>query len=160
VAIATSTSKYLNSAEVEKQVRSYFKEVPAMVEIARCESKFRQYNDSGTVLRGGAGAGMVGVFQFYESIHAPAAKALGQDLTKLDGNLAYARHVYDTQGTTPWNSSRDCWQTTAYRTAAASTLTVTDEATRAKLLEQISTLTKLIAQLQKQLAHQRALLKS
>src|SRR5690606_12508644 len=75
-ATATSADEltYLNSRAVEEKVRDYFADTPVMVEIARCESKFRQYTDSGQPLRGGSGGGMVGVFQFFESIHQNAAK--------------------------------------------------------------------------------------
>lgn len=151
---------YYNPITIEARVREYFKEAPRMIEIARCESKFRQYTDSGNPLRGPGG--MVGVFQFYESIHAPGALALGFDITTLEGNLGYAKHVYNTQGLTPWNSSRWCWDVPTVAPAPAATLatpitpapalsahTVTN---RAALQEQILTLTKLIALLQKQLA--------
>jgi hypothetical protein len=146
-----------DQAAVEAKVRDYFKDAPDMIEIARCESKFRQYTDSGNVFRGGMSGGMVGVFQFFESIHAPGAKALGLDLTTLDGNLAYAKHVYETEGTTPWNSSQDCWDTKPLLGAATTTLIVSDSTSQAKLLEQIATLTKLIALLQKQLNAQKTL---
>lgn len=95
---------------VEERVREYFADIPVMVEIARCESKFRQFTDSGAVLRGGADGGMIGVFQFYEVVHASTALGLGFDLTTLEGNLAYARHLYVQQGTTPWDSAAACWQ--------------------------------------------------
>lgn len=131
-------------AEVEKTVREYFKDTPVMAEIARCESKFRQFTDSGNVLRGGSGGGMVGVFQFYESIHAGAAKKLGYDLSTLEGNLAYAKHVYTNEGTAPWNSAKYCWDVPLPK----ATVTTAD---RDALLEQIETLTKLISLLQKQL---------
>lgn len=115
VVAATTTAalndelQYLSPIAVEAEVREYFADTPVMIEIARCESKFRQYTDGGSVLRGGSGSGMIGVFQFFESIHTGAAADLGYDLTSLDGNLAYAKHIYDTQGTTPWNSAKSCW---------------------------------------------------
>ena len=154
-ATVTSTKPivvFADQVAAEKKVREFFKATPAMVEIARCESKFRQYTDSGNPLRSN---GMIGVFQFYESIHAPGAKALGLDLATLDGNLGYAKHVYETEGTTPWNGSRFCWETASYPNVAASTVTVSSDAHRAKLLEQIATLTKLITLLQKQLNAQK-----
>jgi hypothetical protein len=135
-------TKYITLAESEKLVRGYFKDIPVMIEIARCESDFRQFADSGDVLRS---AGMIGVFQFFESIHTTGAKALGFDLATLEGNLGYAKHVYETQGTTPWNGSSYCWKTSA-------PTTVTSTVKREKLLAQISTLTKLISTLQKQLS--------
>lgn len=139
----TTTPTITTQAESEKRVREFFKDTPVMIEIARCESKFRQFTDSGNPLRS---AGMIGVFQFYESIHAPGAKALGFDIATLEGNLGYAKHVYATEGTTPWNGSRYCWETATIITP-----------NRAALLQQIDTLTKLIALLQKQLETKRAL---
>jgi hypothetical protein len=137
-------TNYFVRTEAEKRVREYFKDTPVMIEIARCESNFRQYTDAGTVLRGGDSGGMVGTFQFFESIHATPAKALGFDITTLEGNLAYAKHVYTNEGTTPWNPAKHCWGTTASSTAST--------ADREKLLEQIATLHKHIAKLQKKLA--------
>ncbi len=75
-----------------------------MVQIARCESNFRQYTDSGKPFRGGANGGMVGVFQLYEKVHTAGAHALGFDITTLEGNIGYARHIYEQEGTTPWAS--------------------------------------------------------
>lgn len=95
----------------EETVRDYFKEIPVMIDIARCESKFRQFNADGSVLRGGRGGGMVGVFQLYDSIHRSTATALGFDIATLEGNLAYAKHLYIQSGTAPWNSAKACWKT-------------------------------------------------
>ncbi|MCU0677957.1 MAG: hypothetical protein MUF19_00010 [Candidatus Pacebacteria bacterium] len=99
----TSVTK-LTPAEIEAKVRTYFADTPVMIEIARCESKFRQFTDAGNVFYGGADKGMVGVFQFYEIIHQSAALALGYDLATVEGNLGYAKHLYTLQGTTPWRS--------------------------------------------------------
>lgn len=103
-AVTKSTTTKLTPAEIETKVRTYFADVPVMIEIAKCESKFRQFTDAGSVFYGGAGGGMVGIFQFYEAIHKNAALALGFDLTTVDGNLGYARHLYGVQGTKPWVS--------------------------------------------------------
>ena len=104
-ATSTATSSPIqNQVMVEKRVRDYFADTPVMIAIARCESNFRQFTDSGMPFRGGMGGGMVGVFQFYEKIHAAAALSRGFDLTTLEGNLGYAKYVYSQQGTTPWIS--------------------------------------------------------
>jgi len=94
---------------VEETVREYFADIPVMIEVARCESKFRQFTDSGNVMRGGVGGQMVGVYQFFDQYHESPADELGFDIETVEGNLAYARHVYDLEGTDPWNSARDCW---------------------------------------------------
>lgn len=95
--------------DVESRVRQYFANTPVMIEIARCESKFRQYSDSGNPLYGGYGARMVGVFQIYENIHGSFAKEKGMDIQTLEGNLAYGKYLYDREGTQPWMSSFPCW---------------------------------------------------
>jgi hypothetical protein len=99
--LATTTA--VSRIESEKIVRAYFADIPAMIEIARCESNFRQFTDAGNVFRDASGD-MVGVFQFYEISHTAAAETLGFDLTTLDGNMKYARHLYEVQGTNPWRS--------------------------------------------------------
>lgn len=138
------TIPHLTPVEVELRVREYFKEAPVMIEIARCESKFRHYTDGGSVLRGGVDGDMVGVFQFYEAVHAAGAAGLGYDLATLEGNLAYAKHIYESQGTAPWSSSSSCWN------VAASPI-VSTEVDRVVLLKKIELLTQLIVLL-KQLA--------
>jgi hypothetical protein len=51
----------------------------------------------------------VGVMQINEYYHGKAAQKLGIDLHTLDGNLEYAKYLYDTQGTNPWSASAPCW---------------------------------------------------
>ncbi len=104
VASTTASTTVLTPTEIEAKVRTAFADTPVMIEIAKCESKFRQFTDAGNVFYGGAGGGMVGIFQFYESIHKTAAAALGYDLATVDGNIAYAKHLYKEQGVTPWQS--------------------------------------------------------
>lgn len=143
-ATKATTTTPLTQAQTEAKVRDYFKDTPVMIEIARCESKFRQFTDSGSVLRGGSASGMVGIFQFFESIHAPIAKKLGHDLTTVDGNLAYAKHLYTSEGTGPWASAKSCWE-------VAPTTVVKTPATRAELeakIKQLTQLIKLLRQLQ------------
>lgn len=100
--VSTSSSPIHDRVAIEKRVREYFVDAPIMVEIARCESNFREFNDNGSVFRGGAGGGMVGVFQFYEQVHKAAALNLGFDLSSLEGNLGYAKHLFINSGTAPW----------------------------------------------------------
>lgn len=108
VPVVASAQVGLN-VDVESKVREYFSDTPVMIEIARCESKFRQYTGSGNPLYGGYGAGMVGVFQIYEDVHGAFAKGKGMDIQTLDGNLAYGKYLYEREGTQPWMSSFPCW---------------------------------------------------
>lgn len=104
VASTTASTTKLTPVEIEAKVRAAFADVPVMIEIAKCESKFRQFSDAGNVFYGGVGGGMIGVFQLYESIHQPVAAVLGYDLATVEGNIAYARHLYNESGTGPWQS--------------------------------------------------------
>ncbi len=142
---STAFANTTTSPSVEAAVREYFADIPVMIEIARCESKFRQFADSGNVLRGGVGNQMVGVFQFFDRYHTSPAYELGFDIETLEGNLAYARHIYMSEGTTPWNSARACWDVPSLDSSSPTTLTAStdiDAILRQKiaLLQQIITL--------------------
>ena len=110
-----------NQADVSRAVAEYFADIPVMYEIAKCESNFTQYNPSGTVLNGGSG-GMLGVFQINGSVHKTFALSLNDDITTLQGNMAYARYLYQSDGTDPWISSEPCWGGIDAASAVASIL--------------------------------------
>ncbi|MFA5021549.1 MAG: peptidoglycan-binding protein [Patescibacteria group bacterium] len=95
----TATTTLPTLVQTEAAVRSYFAQIPAMISIAKCESGFRQYTSNGTPLHNHQ---YVGVFQIDENIHADFASSLGMDIYTLDGNLAYAKNLYDNSGTKPW----------------------------------------------------------
>ncbi len=151
--VATSTTPApLTQNEVEKRVREYFSDIPVMIEIARCESEFQHQNNDGSVLHGGFNNSMVGVFQFYKVVHTKDALALGLDLENLDDNLAYARHLYDTTGTSPWNSSRSCWKNSVTSSTVHTTSTDAELHKKIELLTQIIALLEQILQLQSKIA--------
>lgn len=93
---------------VEREVRDRFADASVMIEIARCESGFRQFNEAGEPLKN-PGSTATGVMQIMASLHRDSATKMGHDIDTLDGNLAYAEVLYETSGTTPWDASRDCW---------------------------------------------------
>lgn len=95
---------------LEEYIRDYFKDTPVLAEIAKCESRFRHLGMNGKVLRGELTAEDMGVMQINSFYHEDRAKALGFDLHTLDGNLAYAKWLYNKEGTAPWYSSSKCWQ--------------------------------------------------
>jgi hypothetical protein len=105
----TSSGTSVAKAVVEARVREYFSDVPVMANIAWCESKFTHSDRNGNVLRGIV-ASDVGVMQINEYYHTQTAHKLGIDLHSLTGNLAYARYLYEREGTRPWNSSAHCWK--------------------------------------------------
>lgn len=94
---------------VETQVRQYFSDIPILVEIAECESRFRQYDHNGDVLHGEENRQDIGVMQINERFHLEDSINLGLDIYSLNGNLAYARHLYEKFGVAPWKYSKKCW---------------------------------------------------
>jgi hypothetical protein len=110
-----SQEKIENLMTVEEYVRGYFSDIPVMIEIAKCESRFRQYDKNGEVLRGVVNSLDRGVMQINEYYHLETAEKLGYDLLTIEGNTAYARYIYEKSGVKPWVSSSPCWgKTTAY----------------------------------------------
>lgn len=100
---------------VEEYVRNYFSDIPVMIEIARCESRFRQHDKNGDVLRGEKNSADRGVMQINEYFHDGNSDKLGYNILTLEGNTAYARHLFEKYGVKPWKSSAKCWgKTTAY----------------------------------------------
>ncbi len=93
----------------EAYVKNYFSDTPILAEVARCESQFRQTDKSGRVIRGKANRYDVGVMQINELYHLDKSKNLGYDIYTTEGNLAYARYLYEKEGARPWMASSGCW---------------------------------------------------
>lgn len=94
---------------LESFVREYFADNPVLAEIAKCESRFRHFGKNG-VLRGDYDWNDLGVMQINERYHAERAEKNGFDIHTLEGNLGYARWLYEREGFQPWKSSRACWK--------------------------------------------------
>lgn len=103
---AAEVSKPLTTEEI---VTEYFSDLPIMVDIARCESRFRQVDKNGKIIRGEANAYDVGVMQINEMYHLEKSKKLGMDIYTLEGNMEYARYLYEKEGARPWLASSKCW---------------------------------------------------
>lgn len=100
---------------VEEYVRNYFSDIPIMIEVAKCESRFRQYDENGEVLRGEQNSLDRGVMQINEYYHNENSEKLGFNIMTLEGNTAYTRYLFEKYGVKPWMSSSKCWsKTTAY----------------------------------------------
>ena len=93
----------------ESYIRHYFADLPMLIDVAYCESTFRQHDKYGNVLRGKVNKEDVGVMQINVYYHLEDAESLGYDLLTLEGNTAYARMLYKKQGSVPWRSSSKCW---------------------------------------------------
>jgi hypothetical protein len=98
-----------NMMSTEQYIRQYFSDIPIMIQIAKCESTFRQLDSDGDIHRGKVNNEDVGVMQINEHYHLDQSLDKDYDIYTIEGNTAYARDLYMRQGTTPWNSSRACW---------------------------------------------------
>ena len=98
-----------DSKNVEKFINDYFADIPVLTQIAKCESRYRHLNSNGDVLKGEENIYDRGVMQINVLYHADIAEKLGLDIHDLDGNVAYARYLYEKQGAKPWMSSSACW---------------------------------------------------
>ena len=98
-----------NIMSTEQYVRKYFSDVPIMIQVARCESQFRQLDSDGEIHRGVVNPADVGVMQINEHYHLDKSVEENYDIYTLEGNTAYARKLYEKQGTAPWKSSKPCW---------------------------------------------------
>lgn len=98
-----------SSKVVEQYVQDYFRDIPILVQIAKCESRFRHFDKNHKVIRGEANSQDVGVMQINEKYHLERSEKLGYDIYSIEGNMAYARRLYEKEGTVPWASSSPCW---------------------------------------------------
>ena len=98
--------------DTETAVRSYFSDIPVMIQIAKCESTFQHTLPDGTILRGRVDSADTGVMQINLRYHAEKARKLGLNLENMYDNMVYARNLYERLGTKPWASSASCWSHT------------------------------------------------
>jgi hypothetical protein len=104
--VATST------ASVTSQIETAFSGYGQLRRICSCESHLTQFEKDGvTVLHGRENPKDLGICQINELYHGEQAKKLGFDLYSLIGNVAYAKHLYESEGTKPWVWSESCWKT-------------------------------------------------
>jgi hypothetical protein len=81
---------------------------PELKRIAVCESGGRQFNDDGTVLAGVVNPLDRGRFQINAFYHRDTANSLGFDIETEEGNIAYAKWLYNKEGAKPWLASFAC----------------------------------------------------
>lgn len=108
----TAVAEKVAISDTESIVREYFKDIPVLIQVARCESHFRHDLSDGSVLKGKVDPADTGVMQINKRYHEKAAADLGLDLNNIYDNMAYARHLYEKLGTQPWSASRPCWGST------------------------------------------------
>lgn len=98
--------------QTEQIVRDYFRDIPIMIQIARCESTFRHTLADGSVLRGRVDNDDTGVMQINKRYHLATAQQMGLNIEDIYDNMAYARYLYEKQGVQPWSASSPCWSPT------------------------------------------------
>jgi hypothetical protein len=98
-----------NPETMKAYVRHYFADEPVLADIAWCESRFRHLGKDGEIFRGKVNQYDIGVMQINTLYHEEKAVEMNMDLFSLNGNLAYARYLYEKEGTKPWMSSAPCW---------------------------------------------------
>jgi len=99
-----------NVKSVEIDVREYFEDTPILAEIAKCESRFKHVGEKGDIIRGKVNSDDIGVMQINTFYHEDEATRLGINLKTLQGNMEYAKKLYEKEGTDPWISSSKCWK--------------------------------------------------
>ena len=97
---------------LEAYVRAYYKDTPELAAIAKCESNFRQYDSKGAILHGVVNKNDIGIMQINEYYNGENADKLGLDIYTIEGNLDYAKVLYNKFGLDPWSSSEKCWKPT------------------------------------------------
>ncbi len=107
-AIVTQKGQTHTGKTVKQQVEEYFADIPALIKVAECESRFRQYDANGDVFRGVVPAD-VGVMQINERYWGDTADKIGVNLYTTEGNMQYARYLYLKEGLRPWKASSACW---------------------------------------------------
>lgn len=100
---------FIDPNEVEAYLRKEYADTPILVDIARCESTFRQFHNDGTVVRGRVNKSDVGVMQINLAYHGDTAEKMGIDLYTIEGNTAYGKYLYNKYGSQPWSASEKCW---------------------------------------------------
>jgi len=77
--------------------------------ICECESNLTHYNEKGSILRGRENRDDVGICQINRRYHGEDAEALNMNIYTKEGNIAFAKYLYDKYGTDPWIWSKKCW---------------------------------------------------
>lgn len=99
---------YTEDRIIEK-ITQAFLDAPIMIEVARCESRFKTTAHNTTLNEDGTTDG--GIFQL-NSVHDQELTALGLDKFDPEDNIKFARILYDRSGLQPWKSSEKCWSKT------------------------------------------------
>ncbi len=88
---------------IKQKIRETFpEESETMVRIAKCESNFNYKVVSPTNDHG--------LLQINQAAHGKRLAELNINALTVEGNLKYARMLYDESGTNSWYMSKECWK--------------------------------------------------
>jgi hypothetical protein len=105
----TEIRSLTGSQAIQSYLHQEYFDAPILIEVARCESEFRQFDKNGKVIRGRVVSDDIGVMQINEFYHGETAKNMGMDIYTTEGNVAYAKYLYEKYGLNPWSASKPCW---------------------------------------------------
>lgn len=89
---------------IREKVEREFRDVPRMMKVVQCESKFQQFDSNGKTLR--SKTSDIGIGQINQ-VHWKRAKSLGLDIwNSVDDNIKMMRIVYNEQGISAWSCNR------------------------------------------------------
>jgi len=86
--------------KIIRLIKETFPDAPIMLEVARCESGYKNVPGQ---LSDDFGPLQINV------VHLPVLEKMGLDRTKVEDNIKFARYLYDRGGLTPWKNSKACW---------------------------------------------------
>lgn len=112
------TRSFTTSKDIEAYLHEQYFDAPILIEIARCESEFRQFDKNGKIIRGRVNPDDVGVMQINEFYHAETAKKMGIDIHTVEGNVAFGKYLYGKYGSSAWSASEPCWSKSGVRDLA------------------------------------------
>lgn len=95
--------------EGKRQLEERFGVGHPLVAVSRCEAGYAQYEKDGS-LRKNPKSSATGQFQILRSMHEANAQRMGFDITTPEGNQDYAEYLYENNGLSDWEESRDCWE--------------------------------------------------
>lgn len=118
---AQQATVYLTNDGLQQFVTDFFTKYDAeeMIPIIACESRFRHFDDDGSVLKNTQGSSATGIAQIMASVHPDpqvikrynrrnhtSFKVEDFDISTLTGNLWYALVLYETRGVRDWECSK------------------------------------------------------
>lgn len=93
---------------VKNAIIEHFGPNSPMLDVARCESTYRQYDDSGNVLLGIVNPKDRGIFQINAGYWLQYGLDHGWDIDTGEGNMLMADYLYHKYGLQPWAPSFPC----------------------------------------------------